>query len=152
MEILVATILKNKKKESEKDFAISLIYIRVIREDGGGRVDSKRMAGNSSRNRDFSPNKQLSPDTGKVFGICGVYARISEMYFNYGVIRWSTSAMRANSTLLTSSMHPPSSPANIDYSIHLRKKILASSLVPENWRKISKGIGYTYPVYCHDDS
>lgn len=35
---------------------------------------------------------------------------------------------------------PP--PANIDYSIHLRKKILASSLVPENWRKISKGIGY----------
>lgn len=37
---------------------------------------------------------------------------------------------------------PPPSPANIDYSIHLRKKILASSLVPENWRKISKGIGY----------
>lgn len=37
---------------------------------------------------------------------------------------------------------PPPPPANIDYSIHLRKKILASSLVPENWRKISKGIGY----------
>ena len=49
-----------------------------------------------------------------------MHARISEMYFNYGVIWWSTSAMRANSTRLTSPMHN----SNIDYSTHPSKKIV----------------------------
>lgn len=135
--------LKNKKKGSKKRIR-DFVNLSSYRKRWKGKDRGfETMPENSSRNRNFSPNKQLSSDTGKVFVICGVYARISEMYFNYEVIRWSTSAMRANSTLLTSSMHPPSSQHRLfDTSSKENPRVVAR---PRKLEKNFKG-NRLYPI------